>query len=208
MKNRVLTLLSAGILATGFSTTSVIAQNVFEIATVDVGMLYVHAWDTHGPGLEARLGFALPEMWLGLRHEVALAAQMASTHGTVSAIGPYDRSFATGGVEWRSTLVNLGRNVRPYVLVPMMVARSGLDLEEEFQRAYLSSTMEYRDLPSIHQRGTHWGLCVGLGSGLELDVTRFLHFDLSGTLMYPTLFEDRRLIKTVRLGLAFGGGRG
>ncbi len=188
-------------------TQNVSAQNVVEITSVDVGMLYIHAWDTHGPGLEARVGFSLPGMWLGLRHEVALAAQMATTHGTVAAIGQYDRTFRSGGVIWRSTFAGLGRSVQPYILVPVLLARSGLELGEEYWPAYASSTMLYHDLPPVHHNGTHWGACFGLGGGTELHLTRHLHFDLSGTLLYPTIFDDRRLIKTVRIGLAFGGGR-
>lgn len=186
-------------------TRNMSAQNVVEIASVDVGMLYVHAWDNHGPGLEARIGFSLPGRFMGLQHEVALAAQMATTHGTVAAIGQYDRTFRSGGVVWRSTFPGPVQGVRPYALVPVFLARSGLDLGEEYERAYLSSTLQYRDLPDPYHRGTHWGVCAGLGGGLELDLTRFLHFDLSGTLMYPTIFDDRSLIKTVRVGLAFGG---
>jgi len=207
MRIRVWTFLLIASAATGTFAKNAAAQSVVNVATVDIGMLYVHAWDTHGPGLEARLRLELPEMWLGLRHEVALAAQMASTHGTVAAIGPYDRSFTSAGVSWRSTFVGLDRAVKPYVLVPVFVARSGLELGGEFIPAYFSSTMEYRDLPDPYQLGTHWGLCFGMGGGMELDLSRLLSFDLSGTLMYPTLFEDRRLTKTVRLGLALGGGR-
>jgi hypothetical protein len=184
---------------------NVSAQNVVEVTTVDVGMVYIHAWDTHGPGLEARLGFSIPGRWLGLQHEVALAAQVATTHGTVAAIGQYDRTFRSGGVVWRSTFPVFTQSVKPYVLVPVFLARSGLELGEEYDRAYLSSTMLYRDLPDPYHVGTHWGACVGMGGGMELDVTRFLHFDVSGTLMYPTIFEDRTLIKTVRFGVAFGG---
>ena len=205
MVKRAWIFLSITLLATGVGTSSAAAQNVFEVATVDVGILYIHAWDTRGPGLEARLGFSLPGMWLGLQHEVALAAQMATTHGTVTAIGQYDRTFRSGGVVWRSTFPGLARSVRPYVLVPVFLARSGLDLGDEYTRAYLSSTLLYRDLPDPYQLGAHWGACVGLGGGMELDLSRFLHFDLSGTLMYPTIFDDRRLIKTVRFGVAFGG---
>jgi hypothetical protein len=103
--------------------------------------------------------------------------------------------------------VGLDRDVKPYVLVPIHVARSGSEATDEMAVAYLSSTLEHRDLPDPHQLGTHWGLCPGLGAGLEVDLSRLLAIDVSGSLLYPTLFEDRTLIKTVRLGLAIGGAR-
>jgi len=188
----------------GIDAGSIAAQNVVNVAALDVGMLYVHAWDTDGPGVEARLRFALPGMWLGLRHDVALAAQMATTHGTVAAIGPYDRSFKSAGVAWRSTFMGLDRRVRPYMLVPAFVARSRMELDEEFIIAGISSSMEYRDLPDWDHHGVNWGMCFGLGGGVELDLIRYLHLDVSSTLMYPTLFEDRRLIKTLRFGIVLG----
>ena len=207
MRNRILSFLLIGFLTTAGGTKVVAAQNALNVVQLDVGMLYVYAWDTHGPGLEASMGFSLPGKWAGMHHDVALVAQWANTHGTVVAVGPYDRSFGSVGAAWRSTLVGLGRRVKPYLLVPVSVVRSGLQLGDEFGPAMLSSTMEYRDLPDPRHWGTHWGLCFGLGTGLELDISRFLHLDVSGTLMYPTVFEDRSLIKTVRFGLAFGGVR-
>ena len=204
MKTRLFSVALILFLPAVIGVKQVAAQNIVNVVSMDVGMLYIHAWDTHGPGLEARVGFSLPGMWLGLRHEVALAAQMATTHGTVAAIGQYDRTFRSGGVVWRSTFGGLHRNVNPYFLVPVFLARSGLELGEEYWDAYASSTWLYSDLPRINHNGTHWGACFGLGGGMELAVTRYLHLDLSGTLMYPTIFEDRSLIKTVRFGVAFG----
>lgn len=207
MVRRALGIQLIALLATGIGTRGVVAQSALDVLKLDVGLLYVHAWDTHGPGLETRLTFALPGMWLGLRHDLALVAGVASTHGTVGSVGPYDRSFGSVGVVWRSRLVGLDREVKPYVLVPIHVARSGFAATDEMALAYLSSTMEHRDLPDPNQLGTHWGFCPGLGAGVEVDLSRLLAVNVSGTLMYPTLFEDRTLIRTVRLGLALGGAR-
>ena len=205
MPHRTLGFVLVALLTIATGTRGLTAQNALNVARLEVGMVYVDAWDTNGPGLEARLTFGPPEPWLGLHHTVTLVANVADLTGMVSALGPYDRSFASAGVAWRSTFVNLDRYLKPYVLVPGFVARSRMELGEEFDRAYLSSSMRYRDLPDWDHHGTNWGLCFGLGSGVELDVSRLFHFDLSGALMYPTLFEDRRLMKTIRFGFVFGG---
>lgn len=71
------------LLATAFAEGSARAQRIFEFSGVDVGMLYVCAWDAHGPGPRGQ-----PQVWVTTQ---------------VEGFAPY-RTYRVD-VRWRSPVI-------------------------------------------------------------------------------------------------------
>jgi hypothetical protein len=173
------------------------AQKVVDFFRLDVNLLYAHGWGLTGPGVEGMLALGHPFSWVGMRHDVALTTSLAFTRGRMDGAFSVRRDLATFGATWRSRLVDEGRRVVPYILIPVQVVMGDLRAVDGVQ--------ELGDSRYSSQWGWRTALGIGLGAGVDWRVNRLLGVGVHSTLLYPTLVADRRLMLFAGVGVGLGG---